>query len=173
MRLPTPQQPLPQSLPHTLPQPLRSQHRHIRHPRENPSRQFLPAGGLQDQLQPPVAAPPHPLARVPHPLADIRGHLPCEDQPHLPGLFRLADAKGAPEESTGVERGRAGEVFPGATARSSRWKNSFAPRSSTSWSPKSSSRQNASRSSTPGSIAGSTSMPANGCRLRPRPTSSV
>jgi len=60
-----------QSLTHPLPHPVpelgRSEHLDVRHPGENPARQFLATGGLQAELQRAVPALPQCLARVPQP----------------------------------------------------------------------------------------------------------
>ena len=85
----------------------------MRHPGENPARQFLATGGLQAELQRAVPALPLLLAGVPDPFADVGGHLGGEEQPHFPGFVGLADIEGVFEEGRGVEADRAGEVLPG------------------------------------------------------------
>ena len=57
-------------LPHPVPELARSQHLDVRHPRENPPRQFLATGRLQSELQPAATTLPQFLARVAHPFAD-------------------------------------------------------------------------------------------------------
>src|ERR1035441_2354532 len=69
-------------LPHPVPELAWSEHLDVRHPRENPARQFLATGGLQAELQRAVPALPRCLARVPHPFADVGGHLAGEEQAH-------------------------------------------------------------------------------------------
>src|ERR1035441_4580591 len=81
-------------LPHPVPELARSEHLDVRHPRENPARQFLATGGLQAELHGAVPALPQLLARVPHSFADVSGHLAGEDQAHLPWFVGLADAEG-------------------------------------------------------------------------------
>jgi hypothetical protein len=104
-------------LPHPVPELARSEHLDVRHPGENPARQFLATGGLQAELQRAVPALPQCLARVPHPFADAGGHLAGEEQAHLPGFVGLADAEGVFEEGGGVEAGRAREVLAGPCER--------------------------------------------------------
>jgi hypothetical protein len=104
-------------LPHPVPELARSEHLDVRHPGENPARQFLATGDLQAELQRAVPALPQCLPRVPHPLADIGGHLAGEEQAHLPGFARLADAERVFEEGGGVEASRAREVLAGPCER--------------------------------------------------------
>ena len=87
------------------------------HPGENPARQFLATGGLQVELQRAVPALPQFLARVPDPFSDVGGHLAGEEQAHLPGFVRLADAERVFEEGGGMEASRAREVLTGAGER--------------------------------------------------------
>jgi hypothetical protein len=60
-------------LPHPVPELARCQHLDVRHPGENPARQFLATRGLQAELQRAVPALPQFLARVPHLFANIGG----------------------------------------------------------------------------------------------------
>jgi hypothetical protein len=99
-------------LPHPVPELARGEHLDARHPGENPARQFLGTGGLRAELQCAVPALPQCLARVPHSLADIGGHFAGEEQAHLSGFVRLADAERVFEEGGGVEASRAREVLP-------------------------------------------------------------
>ena len=102
-------------LPHAVPELARSEHLDVRHPGENPARQFLATGGLQAELQRAVPTLPQCLAPVPDPLSDVGGDLAGEEQAHLPGFVGLADAEGVFEEGGRVEASRAGKVLTGAS----------------------------------------------------------
>ena len=110
-----------QSLTHPLPHPVPElawrEHLDMRHLGENPARQFLATGGLQAELQRAVPALPQCLPRVPQPFADVGGHLAGEEQAHLPGFVRLADAERVFEEGGGVKASRAREVLAGPCER--------------------------------------------------------
>ena len=99
-------------LPHPVPELAWSEHLDMRHPGENPARQFLATGGLQAELQRAVPTLPQCLAPVPDPLSDVGGDLAREEQAHLPGFVRLADAEGALEETPGIEVSRPREALP-------------------------------------------------------------
>ena len=85
----------------------------MRHPGENPAREFLATGSLQAELQCAVPALPQFLTRVPDPLSDVGGDFAGEEQAHLPGFLGPADAEGVFEEGRGLEADRALEVLPG------------------------------------------------------------
>src|ERR1041384_952051 len=76
-----------------LPELARSEHLDVRHPGENPARQFLAAGSMQAEFQSAVPALVHLLARMPHPFADVGDHLFGEKQAYLPWFAGLADAE--------------------------------------------------------------------------------
>ena len=72
-------------------------------PGEEPTDQFLAAGGGQPHFQAAVTPLFEFLAGVPDALLDASGHFAREEQPDLPRLLRLGDAKARPEELTRIK----------------------------------------------------------------------
>ena|ERR1041384_3609403 len=72
-----------QVLAHALPELARSEHLDVRHPGENPARQFLATGSLQAEFQSAVPVLARLLARVPHPFLNYT-YEPCEDVDPMP-----------------------------------------------------------------------------------------
>jgi len=108
---------LSQSLTHPLLHPdsqlARGENPDVGHPGENPPRQLLPSGSCQPDFQTAVPPLPNLLAGMPEPFANVSRHVFGKQEPHLPGLLRLADAERILEETPRIEVSPTCKVLPG------------------------------------------------------------
>ena len=96
---------IPQFLRDPIPQTLRGEYLHVRHPRQDPAYQFLAARRLHPHFDPPVESRPELLRGVPLPLGDVDGQFRLEQQPDLDRLLAARDAEGLPGVCFGAELG--------------------------------------------------------------------
>ncbi len=93
----------------SIPQALRGEYLHVRHPRQDPAHQFLASRGFQPHFDPPVGSRTEFLRWVPLPLGDVDRQFQLEEESDLDGLLAAGDAKRLSGVGLGVEVGGAGE----------------------------------------------------------------
>lgn len=103
---------IPEFLCDSVPQALRSQDLHVRHPRQDPPHQFLATRRLHPHFDTAVGSCPELLAGVPLPLGDVDCQFRLEEEPDLDRILATHDAERLPGVCLGAELGRAREGLP-------------------------------------------------------------